>query len=522
MMSALLPLPTRQTAADRIWNSTFAIQPTAKGYAKESRRVGLYRSPLPDDGVAWIRGEFPGYFEDVQGQAIPLAPHHEEFWKWVWSLRPGIRQPSFIAIWPRSGGKSTSSELACVSIAYWGLRRYGLYCCSTQSQADDHVQTIGTLLGKLGVERAISQYGYSMGWRINRLRTADGFVLDALGLDKAIRGVKIEEMRPDLMIFDDLDDTLDTPGTIDKKIKALTRKIIPGGSPSLSIVGVQNIPNADGIFAQLADGRGDFLLNRHISGPHPALVDFECQIIEQDDGPNRYRITKGTPTWPGLSIASCEGLLNDIGLAAFEVECQHQTDRLHGDMFQRDWFHIVNDFPHGMRLIRFWDLASTEEKPGKNPDYTAGALVGEKNGQYWILDMKRDRLSPLKVETLIQDTAEADGIRVQIRIEQEPGASGKHVISHFQRNVLAGFTVSGFHSTGSKTEYARILSSAAEAGNVFLVRGAWNDAFITEAERFPIGDHDDQVDAASKAVSLMRKPKLAMPYDVSGSSNWNT
>ena len=29
-----------------------------------------------------------------------------------------------------------------------------------------------------------------------------------------------------------------------------------------------------------------------------------------------------------------------------------------------------------------------------------------------------------------------------------------------------------------------------------LVRGAWNAAFLDEAEMFPLGDHDDQLDAA--------------------------
>ena len=45
----------------------------------------------------------------------------------------------------------------------------------------------------------------------------------------------------------------------------------------------------------------------------------------------------------------------------------------------------------------------------------------------------------------------------------------------------------------------------AEAGKVFLVRGAWIDEFVDEVCRFPSGRHDDQVDAVSVAVSMLDK-----------------
>jgi hypothetical protein len=48
-----------------------------------------------------------------------------------------------------------------------------------------------------------------------------------------------------------------------------------------------------------------------------------------------------------------------------------------------------------------------------------------------------------------------------------------------------------------------------EAGNVLLVRGPWNDAFLDEARSFPVGAHDDQVDAAADAyVWLARRSRM--------------
>jgi predicted phage terminase large subunit-like protein len=168
-------------------------------------------------------------------------------------------------------------------------------------------------------------------------------------------------------------------------------------------------------------------------------------------------------------------------------------------LFQREWFEIVDDYPRGYRTVRWWDLAATEPKKGRDPDYTAGCLVTEKDGIFYIIDMKHVRKTPLGVEQLIRQTAELDTRSVEIFMEQEPGSSGVNTIDHYAREVLKGFTFTGIKTTGSKSLRAKPLSSATEHGNVKLVRGVWNEDFLSEAEAFPIGTHDDQVDAASGA-----------------------
>ena len=62
---------------------------------------------------------------------------------------------------------------------------------------------------------------------------------------------------------------------------------------------------------------------------------------------------------------------------------------------------------------------------------------------------------------------------------------------------------------------AEALSAQAEAGNVKLVRGAWNKAFIEEAAFFPNSDFKDQIDAASRAfhrlVKMRRRVSVSAP-----------
>jgi predicted phage terminase large subunit-like protein len=186
--------------------------------------------------------------------------------------------------------------------------------------------------------------------------------------------------------------------------------------------------------------------------------------------------------------------------------------RAEGALFRRQWFPIVDAAPADARRVRAWDLAATEARPGKDPDWTAGCLMAESHGVYYIQDVRRMRGTPLQVEALVRQTAELDGRAVPIWLEQEPGSAGVNTIDHYTRRVLPGFTFRGNRATGSKSERAAPLASQAEAGNVRLARGAWCGAFLDEAESFPQGTHDDQVDAASAAFEKLARRGLPFGF----------
>ena len=174
--------------------------------------------------------------------------------------------------------------------------------------------------------------------------------------------------------------------------------------------------------------------------------------------------------------------------------------QLSGNFFKRPWFEIVSDRPKHVKCVRYWDLAASKEG-----DYTVGALLGELNGIYHIIDVQRIRETPGQVEALVRQTAELDGIATPVIMEQEPGSSGINTIDHYSRDVLKGFNFKGDRVTGDKTTRAGPLSSASEAGNVKLVKGVWNSAWLDEAMLFPEGEHDDQIDATSGALNQLTK-----------------
>jgi len=227
---------------------------------------------------------------------------------------------------------------------------------------------------------------------------------------------------------------------------------------------------------------------------HWTVVDFPA-LAEEEDCLGRE---PGEALWPERwPVGVLEETRAKLGSYWWQALYQQQPVAREGGYFKREWFPIVEAGPAGagVRRTRFWDCAATEA----GGDYTAGAkLALTEDGLVFIEDMRRDRLSPAGVEALIKQTAELDGQAVRIREEQEPGSAGKAVVAARAR-LLPGHDYRGIPSTGAKTLRASGLAAQAEAGNVRLVKGAWNQDFLEELTSFPHGAHDDQVDAASGA-----------------------
>lgn len=271
----------------------------------------------------WVSRTFPSY------ATAPFAEHHEIHWEWVWSLESGVRPPALLDFWGRGGAKSTTAEMSCVAVGARAVRKYGLYLCSTQDQANDHVQNVEGMLDQPALEgtplaqRKLNKHGYSAGWKRNRLRTEAGFTLDAVGLDKGFRGLKLEENRPDFLVIDDIDEEADTLATTLKKIAALTKKVLPAGSSDLAVLFAQNLVIVDGVASRLAgvsEYEADFLKDRYLNGPVPAVANMEYE--ERD---NRIHITSGTASWEGQDLKTCEEQVAAWGLEAFLSEAQHEV-----------------------------------------------------------------------------------------------------------------------------------------------------------------------------------------------------
>lgn len=291
---------------------------------------------LEADPLTWRLGLFEQYLTDTTGHLVPDGPHHRRFWTWLWAIDRGIRPRPFVAVWPRGGAKSTNAELGTIALGARGRRRYAWYISGIQEQADDHVLTLAAMLESRDIatfypdlaRRRLGKYGSSKGWRRNRLRTASGFTIDAVGLDTAARGIKLEEDRPDLLVFDDIDGRHDSRATTDKKRITVTETLIEAGAEDRALLFIQNLVHPHSIFADLASASPTFLTNRILSGPIPAIDDFT--YAERN---SRIVITGGTPTWIGYDLDRCQTDIDEAGITAYLHEAQHEVEDPPGGMF---------------------------------------------------------------------------------------------------------------------------------------------------------------------------------------------
>lgn len=183
-----------------------------------------------------------------------------------------------------------------------------------------------------------------------------------------------------------------------------------------------------------------------------------------------------------------------------------------GLLFKRQWVKIIDTAPANLDIVRYWDLAATEKTDSNDPDWTVGVKLGKcrDTGRYYWLDTIRERVSPHGVETLIKNTAMADGPSVRIGIPQDPGQAGKSQVQTFV-TLLHEYTCTAKSERGDKVVRFSPFSAQCQAGNVYVLRGAWNEDAFTILEAFPSPNtHDDDVDACSGAYNMLNGSNTAL------------
>lgn len=188
-----------------------------------------------------------------------------------------------------------------------------------------------------------------------------------------------------------------------------------------------------------------------------------------------------------------------IWQALFQQNPNPDTDAL----FTTTRITVQDTLPELQREVRAWDLAATLPEEGRDPDWTVGLkLAITADGATVVTDIIRLRAGPTEIADTIVATANHDGPAVTIGLPQDPGQAGKQQIAWLTQR-LAGHRVRASPETGSKLTRATPAAAAIDAGRLTLLRATWNRAFLDELRDFPQGRKDDQVDALSRAFSLI-------------------
>lgn len=242
---------------------------------------------------------------------------------------------------------------------------------------------------------------------------------------------------------------------------------------------------------------------------------------------------------PELRKLYVDGLLDPVRIPQDEVDgFKHNPYRYagqigqdprprEGGMFTKDMFEIVDSAPPGGRDVRGWDLAATKKKSPKDTGQAAttgqklrivggeisdnGVLVG---GTVYVMDEVHGYWDGDTVRKEMRRAAERDGKYCIQDLPQDPGQAGKAQVQTLVAE-LAGYTAKFSPESGNKVLRAEPFATQAQAGNVKLVRGPWNAAWIDEVTMFPNG-RKDRVDACSRAYMQAIDLHSVMPVLPSG------
>lgn len=470
----------------------------------EKEIEGTKRHETTDDWRTWLGTFFPHVC------TAPFAARHVRLWDWFDSLEDGEYSRPRVEVWPRGGGKSSTGELGCARLGAKLTRRYVLYVCDTQDQADKHVQSIASLFETLGTQPILNKQGRIRSWRRDQLRTAHGFNVSGFGLEGALRGIKLDQYRPDLILFDDIDDLTDSELTVKRKIKAITQGILPAGSPDCAVLVLQNLVHEDGIVAQIVDRRADFLRDRLPCAVEPAVIGLETVEETQPDGEILTRIVGGEATWGGQSLAICEQQINTWGWRSFDIEAQHNVKRTKGDFFRTDLIKDAAILPTDVSYLTLsvYQAADLAISLKTTADFTTIATIGVDSSQnLYILGMFRAHVD-------FNDTLDAFRDEFQYWTRPADRIAGGNKPRTFCIETVA-YQASAFEEGGrrymlpfveikpskDKVTRATLLQTRMAMGKVYADKNAaWWPELLKEMIHFPDGKHDDQIDSLANAL----------------------
>ena len=217
--------------------------------------------------------------------------------------------------------------------------------------------------------------------------------------------------------------------------------------------------------------------------------------------------------FPGTILDQIESDMTEYDIAG---QHQQRPAPREGGMFKPDGRVEIYPVLPGkiVKMLRYWDKAATKAPTGimgarkldvqlSKGKFTAGVLMAQlDDGRFCVMDVVREKVDPTTRENLILQTAKLDGGETEVWVEQEPGSGGKESAEGTVSN-LAGFIVKYERVTGEKEVRAEPFAVQVNAGNVCMLRGDWNRAFLREMRTFPRGRYKDQIDAAGGAFNKL-------------------
>lgn len=221
---------------------------------------------------------------------------------------------------------------------------------------------------------------------------------------------------------------------------------------------------------------------------------------------------EGTALWPEqYDIPALERIKRALPPRDWSALYQQRPSPETGDYFKREWIHQVDSMPDRatLRLYGGSDYAVTSN----GGDYTVHAVVGlDPEGKPWLMDLWRAQASS---DVWVEAFCDLVQKWKPIGWAEETGQIKSGVGPFLTRAQLSrGAYVSReqFPTRGDKAIRAQSFRGLIATRGLYVSKDApWLSDLVTEMMSFPVGVHDDQVDALGLVGQLIDRMLAGKP-----------
>ncbi len=311
------------------------------------------RAELEKDRAAWFKYYFPNWCTSE------FSEHHKKWWR----ARDNPKYKKLALRAFRGFSKTTDTQMELIRRALLQQVKFVVYSSKSWDAASDMLEPI-----KLQLEenaRLIQDYGRQKNlgaWETGRIILKNGVAFQAIGRNQSPRGMKVGSQRPDLQVYDDLDDDelVRSAEQIDKAWDWLTGALFPAMdfSGHYSAWFVQNLFAEDCLMARWGN-----------------IADYVQEVNILD--------AKGRPTWPDrFPKEVVADILKGIPEHIRQREYFNNPIRP-GSVFKREWIQWKKMPPlkQYKYLVAYLDPSFSNKK---DADKKAWILVGLYKGEIHV------------------------------------------------------------------------------------------------------------------------------------------
>lgn len=419
-----------------------------------------------------------------------------------------IPRAAFVA--PRGHAKSTTVNFVFVLwSACYGQHRFCVIISDTYTQSEEFVNALKDEFENNVLLRWL--YGDLVGdkvWRDGEIVLSNGIKFIAKGARQKIRGIRHRATRPDLMVFDDIenDENVESAEQRKKLHKWFTKAALQALSRDGRAILVGTILHFDSLVNKVATKSDVFV---------SWMTRVYYAIYQDKDGNDRA-------LWPEhMSLEKLRSIRDNpkdkgyVGSLTFAQEYMHKPFDEADAIIQPSWVLWADSRPPTNTVVaraQGVDPAAGE----KQRNDPTGQVVGEltASGDLYIFYASDKRLSPTKNANdmrLVYDTYQPNALGI------EAGT-----LELVFRDLLAGMAVVPQKPDKDKVRRLMAVARFFEAGRIYFVQGGKGvQALYDQLMEFPSGSHDDMVDAMVYVIRMLLVNSVTPDEDVGTAGDYD-